>query len=127
MKISTVVIKEVDLLRNGSGWNDWQNVSYQQVDLFSGFCLAHSQTDALAVFSVSSSAIYQWWVESVNVVVFAKQSEALVLFEKSTLSDGDVSAVVCLEILSKLIELRIAVLDGDDALFGEDDRFGPLE
>lgn len=71
-----MVVEEVDLLRNGSCWNDWQDVGNKQVNFLSAFCLPNTQTDTLAILGISPSAIDQWGMEPVDIVVLAQQSEA---------------------------------------------------
>ena len=73
-----MIIEEIDLLRDGSGWDDWQNVCNQQVNFLSVFRLSYSQTNALSIFGISSSTVDKWRMESVNVVVFSQESKTLI-------------------------------------------------
>ncbi len=73
-----MVIEEVDLLRDGSGRNYWQNVGDQQVNLLSVFCLSNSQTDALSIFGISSSSVDKWRMESMDIVVFSQENKTLI-------------------------------------------------
>lgn len=120
-----MIVEKVDLLRNGSRWNDWQNVCDEQVHFLSIFSLSHSQTDPLTVFGVTPSSVDKWWVESVNIVVFAQKCEALIKYA-ITFSNGNVSAFISLEVLLEFLEFGITILDSDDTLFGEDNGLGPL-
>lgn len=123
---STMVVEEVNLLRNGSCWNNWQNVSDQQVNFLPVLGLSDSQTYSLTVFSVTSSSVDKWWVESVYVIVFAQECETSNQMV-NTFSDGDISAVIGFEVLFEFIELWIAILESDDTFFRENNGLGPLK
>ena len=93
--------------------------------ILSIFSFSDSQTDPLSIFGVTPSSVNKWWMESVNIVVFAQKCKALIKYA-TTFSDGNVSAFISLEVLLEFLKLRIAILDSDDTLFSEDDGLGPL-
>jgi hypothetical protein len=120
-----MIVEKVYLLGNGSCWNDWQDVCDQQVHFLSIFSLSDPETDALSIFSITSSAVDKWWMESVNIVMLSQKCETWIKYV-ITFSDGNVSAFICLEVFLEFVKLRIAILDSNYLLFGENDGLGPL-
>lgn len=120
-----MIVEKVYLLGNGSCWNDWQDVCDQQVHFLSIFSLSNPKTDPLSIFSVTSSSVDKWWMESVNIVMLSQKCETSIKYV-ITFSDGNVSAFICLEVFLEVVKLWIAILGSNDLLLSENDSLGPL-
>lgn len=71
----TKLVVEVDLLGDGSGRDDGQDVGDEQVHFLALLGLAHGQADALAVLRVAPAPVDQGRMEAVHVVVVSLQHE----------------------------------------------------
>ena len=120
-----MIVEKVYLLGNGSCWNDWQDVCDQQVHFLSIFSLSNPKTDPLSIFSVTSSSVDKWWMESVNIVMLSQKCETSIKYV-ITFSDGNVSAFICLEVFLQFVKLRIAILGSNYLLLSENHSLGPL-